>query len=213
MLQYEEARNKELGRFENPVPTSGMCIAMVMFRSGYVSHPEMLKGTAREPYICYQAEIGSLCVCSLICRKCIPLSVGLRARKWWAMESVCRMIARYPRIMERHVQSSDMMGSFSFAEASSSTRILTVSITAMSTGPVCFASLCLENLLTMMSRWRRVISCVLVRVSCWWKSASDPVFDYLFFFFLCVCMLHYSPLTHGIVFPSLMSNSPCRRIH
>lgn len=58
MRQYEEARNKELGRFENPPPASELHVGLLILRSGYDCHAEVHEGTPCESYICYQAEIG-----------------------------------------------------------------------------------------------------------------------------------------------------------
>ena len=58
--KYEKlkARNKELGRFENPPPASELHVILLILRSGYDCHAEVHKGTPCESYICYQAEIG-----------------------------------------------------------------------------------------------------------------------------------------------------------
>ena len=144
MLQYEEARNKELGRFENTTPASDLCNGLVIFRSGYACHPKVHKGTARESYICNQTEICQILLYSVIPRRCILLSVGRLVRRWWAMVLAYQMIMKFPPITEKYIYSA-LISSSSSVAANSNTKTRIVSTTAMWMGSLLSYALCLES--------------------------------------------------------------------
>ena len=145
MLQYEEARNKELGRFENTTPASEFCDRLVLFRSGYACHSKVHKGAARESYLCNQTKIRQILLHSVIPRRCILLSVGHLVRRWWAMVSAYQMIMKFPPITEKYIYSAVFINSSSSVAVNSNTKTRTVSITVMWMGFLLSFALCVES--------------------------------------------------------------------